>query len=143
MKKYDIPNCKYYVTDEGRLFNKITNEEFNPCVNNGYRIISVNGKNVRLARLVATAFIPNPNNLPEVDHINRIKTDDRVDNLRWVTRKENNNNRDYTVSQDTSTRQGATDRQREKYHTNPEFRRKYIEAVKRCQAKKRHSMKTP
>lgn len=32
--------------------------------------------------------------------------------------------------------QGATDRQREKYHTNPEFRRKYIEAVKRCQAKK-------
>ena len=31
MKKYDIPNCKYYVTEEGRLFNKITNEEiFNP-----------------------------------------------------------------------------------------------------------------
>lgn len=35
-----------------------------------------------VARIVATAFIPNPNNLPEVDHINGISTDNRVSNLR-------------------------------------------------------------
>ena len=51
-----------------------------------------NIKTMFIHRLVAIAFIPNPDNLPEVDHINTIRDDNRVENLRWVSKKENMNN---------------------------------------------------
>lgn len=50
-------------------------------------------KHLRVHRIVAETFIPNPENKPEVDHINRIRNDNRVENLRWVTRLENAQNR--------------------------------------------------
>lgn len=58
----------------------------------GYNRVFIKGKYHRVARLVATAFIDNPDNKEEVDHINTIRTDDRVENLKWVTHKENTNN---------------------------------------------------
>ena len=47
-------------------------------------------------RLVAIAFLDNPNNLPEVNHRNEIKTDNRVENLEWMSRRDNMNYGDRT-----------------------------------------------
>ena len=76
--------------------------------NSGYLLVGLYKQQKRdrklLHRLVAEAFIPNPDNKPEIDHINTIKTDNTVflnedgsinyekTNLRWTTRKENINN---------------------------------------------------
>ena len=46
----------------------------------------------RRARLIAETWIPNPENKPEIDHMNTVRTDDRVENLRWATSKENKAN---------------------------------------------------
>lgn len=62
--------------------------------NKGYHAVRLNKNGITktylVSRLVAQAFIPNPNNLPEVDHKDENKNNNCVSNLRWCTRKFNN-----------------------------------------------------
>ena len=61
--------------------------------NSGYLFVALRNNNTRrnfyVHRLVASAFISNPNNEKEIDHINGVKTDNRAENLRWCSRSGN------------------------------------------------------
>ena len=63
------------------------------CNNKGYYEVDLFKNNIQdtrtVHRLVATAFLPNPNNLPEVNHINENHQDNKLENLEWVTRLQN------------------------------------------------------
>ena len=97
---YEDGSVEYYNIDKNKLVKT------NGSLNQGYRSITlkINGKHKLLLihRLIAEAFILNENNLPCVDHINRNRSDNRVDNLRWVTKKQNaDNQRSVDVSIET------------------------------------------
>lgn len=67
-----------------------------PYICNGYYAYNLRkeGRTVKayLHRLIAEAFIPNPENYPQIDHINTVRTDCRIENLKWCTSKQNQNN---------------------------------------------------
>ena len=72
----------------------------------GYVIVDLRADdkrtNCKIHRLVSTAFIPNPDNKPQVDHIDNKKDNNCVDNLRWATHQENQRNKPKTLRPTTS-----------------------------------------
>ena len=86
----------YQVSNQGNVRSLRTNKILKPMIWHGYAYVNftidniVNHKSIH--RLVAEAFIPNPDNKPQVDHINTVKEDNRSCNLRWVTALENASN---------------------------------------------------
>lgn len=81
---------KITVGKDGKIRTQ-TGMILNSKIANGYEAVSVNGKTHYVHRLVAETFLPNPLNLSDVNHINGIKTDNRVENLEWCSRGDNLN----------------------------------------------------
>lgn len=92
----------YQISDQGRIFTKrrldgnriIYGKELRPSITkDGYLKISLYKDSIEkrfyLHRLVAQQFIPNPDNLPQVNHIDGNKFNNKVTNLEWCTKEEN------------------------------------------------------
>ena len=78
----------YAISNTGLIIDLRSGRSHNGHFSNGYRACNLKNqtgtKNMMIHRLVALHFLENPNNYNEIDHINRIKDDNRVENLRWA-----------------------------------------------------------
>lgn len=81
----------YFISNKGRVLSLYNNKpkvlkQFN-C--NGYNYVSISGKDRRVNRLVANAFLPNPDFLPVVHHKDGNKLRNDLNNLQWTTHSDN------------------------------------------------------
>ena len=87
-----IADNKYQANIYGEIRNKKTKRILKPVINKyGYCIYSINGKKIKGHKLIATTFKPNPNNLPQVNHKDENKQNNKVDNLEWCNNIYNSN----------------------------------------------------
>ena len=84
----------YTISEDGKVFSLITNKKLSArCNKQGYEYVNLyneNGKKShKIHRLVATYFVPNPNNYNQVNHLDGCKTNNRKNNLIWCSASEN------------------------------------------------------
>lgn len=79
----------YKVSNYGRVMHWKRRHVLKQQMQKGYKTVSIAGKKYRVHRLVAQAFIPNPENKPVVNHMDGCKTNNNVRNLEWTTDLEN------------------------------------------------------
>lgn len=102
----DYPN--YSISNMGNVRNNKTGRILAKRLNNrGYITAHLPNKMAYVHKLVAQAFIPNPNNYSEIDHTDGNKTNNICTNLRWCSRKENMNN-PITINKISTLKMGSS-----------------------------------
>jgi len=96
MEIENYPN--YLIYRDGRVYTKKHDKFLKPgTFYTGYYYVNLcrdgKPKPHTIHRLIAMHYIPNPQNKEQVDHKNRNRQDNRIENLRWTTRSENNHNK--------------------------------------------------
>lgn len=99
IKNYKKIDDGYYLSPDGDVYNIKTNHFLKSTIRNGYKIIRINNKHYTIHRLVCEKFNEIPlDNSYKVDHIDRNRLNNSYTNLRWVSDKDNANNRKYKES---------------------------------------------
>lgn len=89
-KSLDWIDSRYSISNTGLVKSEITGKTLAfETSYKGYRRVSIKGKHYTIHRLMALAFIPNPDNLPQVNHIDGNKLNNDISNLEWCTNQYN------------------------------------------------------
>lgn len=92
-KEINIEGLLYTVYENGDVYRRNRKITQRPCYHDGYASFTAGSKNfrrsVRTHTIVGKLFVENPNNLPELDHLDGNRMNPSADNLEWVTHKEN------------------------------------------------------
>ena len=123
MEIENFPN--YLIYPDGRVYSKYYDKFLRPGIGTtGYYLVILcnHGKRqtCKVHRLVAMHYIPNPENKCDVDHKNRDKLDNRVENLRWATRTENCQNKGHNKA----NKSGHKNISYSKYHDRWKFQKR-------------------
>ena len=121
----------YEISSFGRVRNNITSKIMKQYIRYGYLSVGLNkdgkGEKLYIHRLVAFAFIPNPENKLCVDHIDCNKENNHISNLRWATYQENSMNSQKTTKTTLSKYKGVSfDKRYNKWRARLTFNNKTI-----------------
>ena len=134
----------YLIYNDGRVWSKRRNKFLKQSVDkDGYKGVGLYNKRLKIRnkkhkvhRLVTLHYIPNPENKKEVDHINRNPSDNRAENLRWATSKEQATNRGMMKTNTSGHKYISWDKSQNKlkwrFHYSNPYKNRYFKTKIDC-----------
>tara|TARA_R110001583_G_scaffold7231_1_gene36087 strand:- start:784 stop:1251 length:468 start_codon:yes stop_codon:yes gene_type:complete len=131
----------YLIFEDGKVYNQKFKRYLRPAVNGiGYLHVILyqdrKRKTAMIHRLIGTYYIPNPENKPYIDHINRNRTDNRIENLRWSTHSENQQNTGVSKNNKVGIKNICYNKSKDRYQyqkkINKVSHQKYFKTLEEC-----------